>query len=307
MKSFPAAAFASAYRAYLAERFPPALNGLAIFLLYSCTLTAAQRMLGLGHASWPAYLCGYLWVLGVFYHLRVLDDLKDRNDDVKAYPGRVLSRGLVTYTQLAWTGLIAVLAETAIASAFGPKILALHLGTLAYSLLMYKEFFVRDWLKAHLFLYGVSHMLILAFVDFTILQMASPSGGLVRIPGFFLFAFLGFSMTFSLEVSRKIRVAAVERPEVDTYSKVIGIGPSLFLVLAFQAAVMILAWFLRAHLGLPLWFHGAALGTWLFVASVYAAWGRRLTEPHSRKLDKVASLFYLQFYLCLLGILLWRK
>jgi hypothetical protein len=65
-----------AFAAYLAERFPPALNGLAIFLLYSCTLLAAQSMLGLSLSSGTAYLCGYLWVLGVFYHLRVLDDLK---------------------------------------------------------------------------------------------------------------------------------------------------------------------------------------------------------------------------------------
>jgi hypothetical protein len=223
---------------------------------------------------------------------------------VKAYPERILSRGLVTYRQLAWTGAVTVLAETAIAWGFGPKILVLHLGTLGYSLLMYKEFFVRDWLKSHLFLYGVSHMIILAFIDFTILQLSAPHGELVRIPGFFLFAFLGFSMTFSLEVSRKIRVAEVERPEVDTYSKVIGIGPSMILVLAFQAAVMALAWALRGYLDLPLWFHGTAFGTWAFVALVYAAWGRNLTEPHSRKLDKVASLFYLQFYLSLLGILI---
>lgn len=294
------------FASYLAERFPVPVNGLAIFLLYSCTLLAAQRMLGLDPASWQPYLWGYLWVLGVFYHLRVLDDLKDRDNDVKAYPDRILSRGLVTYRQLAWTGLIAVLAETAIAAWFGPKILLLHLGTLAYSLLMYKEFFVREWLKSHLFLYGVSHMIILAFIDFTILQMAAPAGELVRLPGFFLFAFLGFSMTFSLEVSRKIRVAEVERPEVDTYSKVIGIGPSMLLVLGFQAAVMILAAFLRGHLELPLWFHGSAMAAWLAVAGVYAAWGRGLTDERSRKLDKVASLFYLQFYLSLLGILIMR-
>ncbi|MEO6097928.1 MAG: UbiA family prenyltransferase [Fibrobacteria bacterium] len=296
-----------AFRAYLAERFPPALNGLAIFLLYSCTLAAAQRMLGLGRSGWPAYLSGYLWVLGVFYHLRVLDDLKDRDNDVKAYPGRILSRGLLTYRQLAWTGAIAILAETVIAWGFGPKILVFHFLTLGYSLAMYKEFFVRDWLKRRLFLYGISHMLILACIDFTILQMSVPHAGLVRLPGFFLFAFLGFSMTFSLEVSRKIRVAAEERPEVDTYSKEIGIGPSMALVPAFQAAVMILAWLLRGYLVLPLWFHAATLGIWLMITGVFIAWGRALTEPHSRKLDKVASLFYLQFYISLLGILIWRK
>ncbi len=306
MKGFSWRAFLRAYWRYLAERFPLPVNGLAIFLLYSCTFLAARHMLGLSGSVRIQYLAGYLWALGVFYHLRVLDDIKDRPNDIVAYPERVLSRGLVTYRQLAWTGFLAVFGETIIAARFGPKILALHIATLLYSLLMFKEFFAREWLKKRLFLYGLSHMLILACIDFTILQMSVPRGDLVRIPGFFLFALLGFSMTFSLEVSRKIRVPGVEREEVDTYSKVIGIPSSLLLVLFFQALVMLLAWRLRHYLDLPLWFHGAALGVWLLVGAVFAAWGRSLTDANSRKLDKVASVFYLQFYFSLLGILIWR-
>ncbi len=298
---------AAAYWKYLCERFPPVLNGFLAFLLYSCTLLASVRMRGFPVPGPLAYLAGYVWVVCVFYHLRVLDDLKDRDADVRAYPDRVLSRGLLSYRHLAVTGFLAVSLETAIAAALGPKILLLHLATLAYSLLMFKEFFIRGWLKRHLFWYGISHMFILAFMDFTILQMASARGPIIRIPDFFLFAFLGFCMTFSLEVSRKIRIASVEKPDVDTYSKVIGIRGSLMLAASFQAAVIALAWLLRHALGLPVWFLASTIGTWMVVVILFMVLGRRLTDAKSRKLDKVAALFYLQFYLSLLAILVLKN
>lgn len=292
------------YRLYLAERFPLALNGFLAFLLYSCTLLASARMLGMPVPGPLPFLAGYAWLVCLFYHLRVLDDIKDKEADVAAYPGRVLSRGLVTYRQLAVTGLIAIAVETALAAYLGPKILILHFITLAYSLLMFKEFFIREWLKKHLFWYGISHMLIMACMDFTILQMPSGHGPLVRIPDFFLFAFLGFCMTFSLEVARKIRVPEAEMPGADSYSKVIGIPGSMLLAMGFQAGVFALAFLLRHGLGLPIWFLGTTAGAWFVVAGLFAAVYRKLDDRLSRKLDKVAALFYLQFYLGLLGILI---
>jgi hypothetical protein len=302
----PAGFSPKAWWAYLQERFPPGLNGMAIFLLYSCNLLAAGRMLDFPAPRPLPYLLGFLWALGVFYHLRVMDDLKDRVADTAAYPGRVLSRGLLSYRHLAVTGVIAFAMETAVASRLGPKILALHAAVFAYSWLMYKEFCVREWLKGHLFIYGLSHMLILSIIDFTILQMADAHGTVARAPGFLLFASLSFFMTFSMEVARKIRLPASERPEVDTYSKVVGVGGAMALVHALQLAVLAAALLLRASLHLPIWFYAASVAAWAGVAAWYALWRPGLTEARSRKLDKVASLFFLEFYFGLLGILAWR-
>jgi 4-hydroxybenzoate polyprenyltransferase len=173
-----------AYVAYLQERFPPALNATALFLLYSCTMLAAVTLRDFPPPRPGMFLLGFGWTVAVFYHLRVLDDLKDRTADVIAYPGRVLSRGLLSYRHLAMTGLVAIAIETLIALWMGPKILALHAVTLAYSLLMYREFFIRDWLRRHLFWYGLIHMLVLSFIDFTILQMADAQGPLAHDPAY---------------------------------------------------------------------------------------------------------------------------
>ena len=295
-----------AWTAYLGERFPPALNCFAVFLLYSCNLLAAALMLSLPPPGTLGYLLGYLWTLGVFYHLRVLDDLKDREADTSAYPDRVLSRGLLSYRHLAVTGVLCIAAETAIAAWLGPKILALHAATLAYSLLMYKEFFIRTWLKDHLFSYGLTHMLILSCIDFTILQMANPGGAVAKGFGFFLFASLSFFMTFSMEVARKIRLPALERSEVDTYSKVVGVGWAMILVHVLQAAVLAVTWALRSRLGIPVWFYIVSSAAWSAVVIWYVAWRPGLTEARSLKLDKVATLFFLEFYLALLGLLVWK-
>ncbi len=304
MSIFPSLPSFPAYRLYLAERFPLALNGFLAFLLYSCTLMASARMFGTPVPGPLPYLAGYLWMVCLFYHLRVLDDIKDREADVATYPERVLSRGLVSYRQLAVTGFLAIAVETACAGYLGSKILILHFATLAYSLLMFKEFFIREWLKRHLFWYGISHMLIMACMDFTILQMPTGHGALIRIPDFILFAFLGFCMTFSLEVARKIRVPEEEKPGADSYSKELGITGSLALSSGFQAAVLAFTFLLRKALGLPIWFLISTAVTWLIVAGLFAFLRTRMDDRISRKLDKVAALFYLQFYLGLLAVLI---
>jgi 4-hydroxybenzoate polyprenyltransferase len=171
---------------------------------------------------------------------------------------------------------------------------------------MYREFFIRDWLRRHLFWYGLIHMLVLSFIDFTILQMADAQGPLAHDPAYFLFAFLSFFMTFSLEVARKIRVPEAERDEVDTYSKVVGVGGAMILSWSFQAAVLLIAWQLRGPLQLPSWFFLLSGLGWLVVGSVHLLWFPRLSAARSLKLDKVASVFYLAFYLGLAGTLVSR-
>jgi hypothetical protein len=171
---------------------------------------------------------------------------------------------------------------------------------------MYREFFIRSWLKRHLFWYGLTHMIILSFIDFTILNMADSRGHFETSLKLFLFASLSFFMTFSLEVARKIRPPQAEHPEVDTYSKVIGIGGSMALVHLFQAAVLIVAFLLRAELGLPAWFYGCSVFAWIVVALWFQAWRPRLSLERSLKLDKVASVFFVEFYLSLLAFLAWN-
>jgi hypothetical protein len=90
---------------------------------------------------------------------------------------------------------------------------------------------------------------------------------------------------------------------VDTYSKAVGVRGSIALVSIFQGFVLAIAWLLRDALRMPAWFYLLAAAAWLFVALVGAAWGGSMTAERSLRLEKVASVFFLTFYLALLATL----
>ena len=85
--------------AYLQERFPLQTNGLLIvsyftanyLLAYSATHRTDRPL----EISWR-FAAGCVVLLFMFFHMRVVDEHKDYEQDRVVYPGRVLSRGLVT-------------------------------------------------------------------------------------------------------------------------------------------------------------------------------------------------------------------
>ena len=289
------------YINYLQERFPPVLNSIAIFLFYCCTYFASCSILNYSPVIGFKFILGYILSLLIFYHLRVLDDQKDKEKDTIAYPERILSKGIFNYKHLWMTGFISVAIELSIGMYLGKTLFGLYLIALIYSLLMYKEFFIAEWLNKHLFLYGISHMLILACIDFMVLHIPVKDGTLQHHTAFFYFAFLSFFMTFSLEVSRKIRMPDEENDNIDTYSRPLGIAKSLVLVVSFQAAVFIISILLRESLNINLWFYILNAIVWFFVATKYTMDYKTLNSEKCKKLDKTASLFYMVFYISLLS------
>jgi len=289
-----------AFYLYLIERFPPHKNIPAIFILYCCTQLVSSTIQQIPVKINPGFIMGFIWLLGVFYHLRVLDDLKDKNNDLIAYPNRVLSRGWISYSWLLKSGIFIIVIETLIAFFLGTKILLLHFLTLIYSLIMYKEFFVRDWLKQRIILYAITHMGILAFIDFNVLQMLNGDKPMVHNPGIYIFALVSFFMTFSLEVARKIRIANVERDEIDTYSKSLGIRGSIILSNILQLGVLGLSFLLLTEIYIPAWFYITNTLIWLMLVIVFHSLVHRMTDVLSKKLENIAAIFYITFYVSLI-------
>ena len=106
--------FLRRYGAYSKERFP--LPGVG---LYAGTLFAVchcfPRALGVsGGASAAEALLGFVVLVLVFFHLRVLDEHKDYDKDCVVYPDRLLSRGVVTLAGLRRLMAVAIVVEAAI-------------------------------------------------------------------------------------------------------------------------------------------------------------------------------------------------
>lgn len=218
---------------YLQERYPPvpfalfyALLALALVRLHA-TVTGALPTWD-AVATHVALLTAYLFA---FYLLiRVSDEHKDYQDDVVAFPERILSQGLVTLRQLRVLAGACAATMVGVATFFGFAMVGATAVLLAYAWLMRWEFFAGAWLQSRLFAYGVSHnAVVFLSIEAGYLAAAGGEGAALAHPALHVAA-LGLNLlVFSIELSRKVRMPDDERPEVDTYSSVIGALPAALL------------------------------------------------------------------------------
>jgi hypothetical protein len=289
--------------AYLKERFAPVNMGL-FAVLFSTVRAVASVASGTAAGSAPAEswwlpVWGALATISFFFRLRVFDEEKDFAQDLVNHPGRVLQTGRVTLPQLrtlAWTG---VLLELSWSVAHGRRALLGWLLALVYSLLMRAEFGVGQWLRRHLVLYAVSHMLIMPLVILWLWLAYAP--GALMSPLLLLLLALSLLGGFAFELARKLHAPAVERAGVDSYSQTLGYGPALAvtaLVLLAGAATQAR---LLAQLGAGKLAYGLLLGLLLVALSLYGVALKRPHEKLLRRAELVVSLFMLTSYLALLA------
>ncbi len=289
--------------AYLRERFPPV--NMALFGVVFLTVRAVAAAAGLPRlGGWPLAALGALATVSFFFRLRVFDEEKDFAQDLLTHPGRVLQTGRVTLPQLrrlAWAGAALELSWSLMS---GQAALVAWLAALLYSLLMRAEFGVGRWLRGHLVLYALSHMLIMPLI-ITWLYCASSA---VFVPSRAFGALLLLSLLggFSFELARKLHAPAAERAGVDSYSRALGYGRALALtvsvLLASGTAQALLLRLLHAR---PATYAALAL---LLAAglALYATAARYPREPRLRQAEKVVSLVMLTSYLAVLAELYSR-
>jgi len=231
------------YWQYLSERFPPQQFVLLAGLLAGAAGTLLQ-VRAFGHVdSFRSILLAFLALLFFLFRLRLFDELKDYEHDRKYYPGRPLQRGLVQTYDIYRLILLSLLVEFSVALYAGINPFIYFSLSFGYSFLMFKEFFLRDWLRVRFSAYIFSHELLVVPL---FLYVASLQG---LAPGFdaqpFVWAvvlFLGCQMFF-LEISRKMRAPAQENAARDTYTAQYGLGGASALLMLVGAAALALGYF----------------------------------------------------------------
>jgi 4-hydroxybenzoate polyprenyltransferase len=218
-----------------------------------------------GTVSATLLAVGSFTSLVCFFLLRVLDEHKDADDDRRFRPELPVPRGLVTLAELRAVGTAAGATALLLNALVAPVMLLPLLLVAAWATLMTREFFVRDWLRAHASAYLVTHMAIMPLIDgYTTGLDWLPAG---RHPPVGVLWFLGvtFANGVLIEIGRKLRAPADERTGVDTYTHVWGarLAPSVWLcALAASTWLSVRA---AQHVGWP----GGAVD--LFVALAVAA------------------------------------
>jgi len=210
--------FAARWWTFVRERFEPLGHVLMAGAFFAGNAGAARLLLGSDLTVRPA-VCASLGVLLTFLRLRIFDEIKDHLTDREAHPDRPLARGLISPTE--GRGVAAALAvlEAALALCCGLPALVAWAGVLVYSLLMYREFFIADWLRPKMELYAVAHTLVAGWMGIFVATAVS-GRHLWELPaglwGFILVNWAAFNV---FEFARKTWGSDEERPGVESYSR----------------------------------------------------------------------------------------
>lgn len=283
--------------AYLQERFP-VVNMVLFAILFLTVYSVAIFFYPPGGGfGWREGL-GMAATISFFFRLRVFDETKDYALDAINHPQRVLQSGRIRLQHLqaiAWAGLVLELAWSAI---MGMPALLCWLLVLGYSLLMRYEFWVGGFLKKHLLLYAITHMLIMPLLILWIWSAYAPGFNIAQ--NFLLLAALSLLGGFSFEIARKIHAPEAERELVDSYSRSMGYRASISAVLTILLAGIAVQAYLLRLLHTTTWPYLVLALLYLITVGIYF---RNLGKPRERSLrqaELLVSLFMVVSYVSII-------
>ena len=298
MRSDP---YVARLRAYMRERFPLFGHVLLIISYFSSNQFLAKV---LTYPDEPMHytvrsLYGSLTLLFFFFHLRVFDEHKDFAEDSRFHPQRVLQRGVITLAELRVLAAIAIVAEIILAALAGAAALTAWFVAFVFSLLMLKEFFAKEWLKRHFLVYATSHMLLMPLLSLMIFSFATGRMPWQAPPVFWLYAFVGFFVTFNVEVSRKIRAPEDEIEGLDSYSKIFGTYGAAWIVLGLRAVDTTLVSIVGYNIGVSVWFYLAVLALFLVTLNTFIRFRTHTNTRTAKALERNAGIYLIAFDLIL--------
>ncbi|MFN0098011.1 MAG: manganese transporter permease [Gemmatimonadaceae bacterium] len=240
----PRASLLQRLAVYQRERFP--LTAYVPLIAIAATAGIAWSRAArdaAGFVSMARWGTGALTMLVTFFLLRVADEHKDAALDRVARPELPVPRGLITLAELRTVGLGLAIVVVALNAWVAPALLLPLLAVASWGALMTKEFFVAEWLRARHGTYLLSHMVVLALILLyaTAVDWRIDGGYVPPLLAVFLAA--TYANGLVLEIGRKLRDPAAERPGVETYSAVWGLGTATGIwMLTLITAALLTAW-----------------------------------------------------------------
>lgn len=255
---------------YTRERFPLVQHllltgGLTASAFFLRALPDVDPFFHLANSPLP-FLLSLIGLLVFFFQLRLMDELKDFKKDTVANPKRPLPRGLLTRTEVA--RMIQAIQVFMYMFAIGLIFIGFKFAGMAYALtsfwlfLMFKEFFVGDWLSERPLLYAISHQAVSvplsAFSVFLFGPVLLPEWAEDNVDALSYTLLFGLAIVFGFfvyEVCRKLNPTA--HPILGTYfvsfgflrtgllltvlgALLLGVNAMLDSRLALSAAVLVL-------------------------------------------------------------------
>lgn len=290
--------FPKRFKLYLDERFPLATHLVVVIAFFFSSYLLSERLLRPGESLFgmPA-VAGMVTVLFALFFLRVLDEFKDYEKDLQGHPDRIVSRGIMPLSELKVIGIVVVAVMLGLNALVGLHAVVACLVVIGFSLLMFKEFFVAEWLNRHLVVYALTHQLITPLICLYVYTLVAfpTAGGWNGL--FWLQLAMGAGTGLGWEMSRKIRMPEEEHPQIDTYSKPFGYQGASLLAFTILMAGALCALALAFVLRFPPYIFGLfVLGLTVTEIGFVRFW-RKPTAKGARKLGDWAAVMMLTSYL----------
>ena len=234
------------FKIYLNERFPLGKNSFFVLIftlsgyIYTSLLYNSKIMYLFTNGIKITILqykiiALFIIIFMFFFQLRITDEFKDYEEDLKYRAYRPVQRGIISLKTLGKIGIATVITQIILAHVIDPEIIYFMIFVWIYMFLMAKEFFIKKWLTKRILIYALSHVVIMVFItlviveatqyivpknifDVFILQWYKHNIDFALIP---LFA-LNYLNGIVLEIGRKTRKNDEEEHGVQTYSKLWG-------------------------------------------------------------------------------------
>ena len=238
------------FKIYLNERFPLGKNSIfvLIFTLSGYIFTGLlynSKIINQIFSKeikvpmpWHKIVALFIIIFMFFLQLRITDEFKDYEEDLKYRAYRPVQRGVITLKALGKIGIATIIIQIILAYVIDFKIIYFMIIVWFYMFLMAKEFFIKEWLTKRILIYALSHVVIMIFITLVIvnatqyivlgeaeniikfgaLQWYRHNIDIALIPLFTL----NYLNGIVLEIGRKTRRADEEEHGVQTYSKLWG-------------------------------------------------------------------------------------
>lgn len=294
------APFLRRFYIYQKERFPVLGHGLLVAAFSFSAISYSRICRGAeGFVNAETFAVGVFTTISLFLLVRIFDEFKDADDDARFRKQLPVPRGLVSYRELAVTGIVVVLAQVVVNLVFFPKMLWIYAVVVGYLLLMGKEFFVAEWLKKHQFWYVTSHMFIIPLIDIYASGLDWLLAGVKAPAGLFFFFAVSYMNGIVLEVGRKIRAPRQESEGVLTYTSMLGVSKAIglwLIVLAVTLSLSIAASLFAGYGPAVL----AVLGAVFLICALPAVlFWRNQTEKLSKMVEYASAAWTISMYLTL--------
>ena len=314
------------FKIYLNERFPLGKNSFFVLIftlsgyIYTSLLYNSKIMylftngVKIGIFQYKI-IALFIIIFMFFFQLRITDEFKDYEEDLKYRAYRPVQRGIISLKTLGKIGIATVIIQIMLAHVIDPEIIYFMIFVWIYMFLMAKEFFIKKWLTKRILIYALSHVVIMVFItlviveatqyivpknifDVFILQRYRHNIYFALIP---LFA-LNYLNGIVLEIGRKTRRADEEEHGVQTYSKLWGrkkavVVLSLLFVIEYLLVILGLA-----HTHEKYFFFGGLTLLIILIVSIYFM-VKFLKKDLSGKVVETVSGLWIIFSSMCMGLL----